>query len=106
MHRGRFVGDNEISFNIGNMKVLKFGAIWCKECLVMKPVWEDIEEEIPGFKTEYYDADESPDVLKKYNVKDIPVFIFLDKDGQEILRLQGVQNKDDLVKLVKENLDK
>ncbi len=88
------------------MKVLKFGAIWCKECLVMKSIWEIIEEEIPELVAEYYDADESPEVLKKYNVTDIPVFIFLNKNGEEILRLNGVQNKEELVQAVNENLYK
>lgn len=88
------------------MKVLKFGAVWCKECLVMKPIWEEVEDQLPDLKTEYFDADEQPEVLKKYNVTDIPVFIFLDKDDNEISRLEGAQNKEELLKLVKENLDK
>ena len=25
------------------MKVLKFGAVWCPGCLVMKPRWKEIE---------------------------------------------------------------
>jgi thiol-disulfide isomerase/thioredoxin len=88
------------------MKVLKFGAIWCTECLVMKPMWKEIEEEISGFDAEYFDADNDNEMLEKYNVENIPVFIFLDKDEKEILRLQGVQNKDDLICAVQENLDK
>lgn len=88
------------------MKLLKFGAVWCKECLVMKPMWEEIEKEIPELAAKYYEADECPDMLKKYNIKDVPVFIFLDKDSNELLRLQGVQNKEDLVRIVKENIDK
>lgn len=88
------------------MKVLKFGAIWCKECLVMKPMWQEIEEEIPELQTEYYDADENPELLKEYEIKNIPVFIFLDKENKEILRLKGVQNKEDLIKIVKENINR
>ncbi|PIR13625.1 hypothetical protein COV49_01580 [Candidatus Falkowbacteria bacterium CG11_big_fil_rev_8_21_14_0_20_39_10] len=88
------------------MKILKFGAVWCMECLVMRPTWEEIEKELPELKTEYYDADEHPEALKKYNIKDVPVFIFLDKDDNEILRLEGAQNKEELIKLVKENLDR
>ena len=88
------------------MKVLKFGAIWCTECLVMKPMWQQIEESMPELKTEYYDADENEDVLEKYGIKDIPVFIFVDKNNQEILRLRGVQNKDDLIEAVKKNIYK
>lgn len=88
------------------MKVLKFGAIWCKDCLVMRPVWQEVEEEIKELKTEYYDADEHPEMLKKYGIKDIPVFIFLDKDDKEILRLENMQKKDDLITIVKENINK
>ncbi len=88
------------------MKVLKFGAIWCTECLVMKPMWQEIERLIPELKTEYYDADDNSEMLEKYKIKDIPVFIFLDKDDNEIMRLRGVQNKDDLIREVKKNIDK
>lgn len=88
------------------MKVLKFGAIWCKECMVMRPMWEDIESKIPELKTEYFDADTDPEKLKEYNVTDIPVFIFLDKEGKEFMRLEGAQNQEELEKIVKENLDK
>ncbi len=88
------------------MKILKFGAIWCTECIVMKPMWQEIEKELPELKTEYHDADENPEIIKKYNITNLPVFIFLDKDGNEFLRLKGVQNKKDLLEIVKNNLNK
>lgn len=88
------------------MKVLKFGAVWCKECLVMKPLWAEIEQEIPELNSQYYEADDNPELLEKYNVSDIPTFIFLDKEENEILRLQGMRQKDELVKIVRENLAK
>lgn len=88
------------------MKLLKFGALWCKECLVMEPMWAEIEKEIPELQSEYFESDEHPDLLEKYNVKEIPTFIFLDKNGNEILKLDGLQNKEELVKIVKENLNK
>lgn len=72
----------------------------------MKPMWDEIEQNIPGFEAEFYDADESPDVVKKYNVDIIPTFIFLDKEEAEITRLKGIQNKDKLEQIVKDNLDK
>lgn len=70
----------------------------------MRPIWEEIEKEILELKTEYYDADENAEILKKYNVKNIPTFIFLDKSDNEILRLEGMQNKEELIEKVKENL--
>ena len=88
------------------MKVLKFGAIWCKECLVMRPLWEEIEKEIPELVTVYYDLDERLDMKDKYEITKAPTFVFLDKEGKEFLRLVGPQNKQDLVNAVNENLNK
>ena len=72
----------------------------------MSPMWKEIEAEIPELKTEYYESDDNPNLLKKYDVKEIPTFIFLDKDGNELLRREGLENKEELIQLVKENLDK
>ena len=88
------------------MKVLKFGAIWCKECLVMKPLWGEIEKEIPNLETEYFDADENPELLKKYSIEDIPVFIFLDKEANEILRLEGAVPRSKIIEAINENKNK
>ena len=88
------------------VKVLKFGAVWCMQCLVMRPVWEEIEAEMPGLKTEYFDIDKNPEMQEKYNIKDVPVFIFLNENGEEILRLEGLQNKEELIKTIKDYLEK
>lgn len=89
------------------MKVLKFGAVWCPGCLVMKPRWAEIEKELSWLETEYFDYDESPQEVKKYSIDErLPSFIFLDKTGQEILRLQGEISKDELLKTIEENKNK
>jgi thioredoxin 1 len=85
------------------MKIIKVGAVWCMQCLAMRPIWEEIEAEITDLETEYFDIDEKPEIKEKYGLKDIPIFIFLDKDGNEILRLEGLQNKEELIKMIKEN---
>jgi thiol-disulfide isomerase/thioredoxin len=88
------------------MKILKFGAVWCKDCLVMRPMWEEIEKEMPELKTEYFDADNCETDLKKFKVDTIPQFIFLDKEGNEFLRLKGIQNKEDLIEIINNNKNK
>lgn len=89
------------------MKVLKFGAVWCAGCLVMKPRWKEIEAENPWLKTEYYEYDDSKEMVEKYGIdKNLPVFVFLDKKGKEFLRLQGEPSKKDLIKTILENKDK
>jgi thiol-disulfide isomerase/thioredoxin len=84
------------------MKVLKFGAVWCSGCLVMKPRWEELEAELNWLKTEYYDVDENKDLVKKYNITDYPCFIFLNKAGEEIKRLYGEIEKNKLIQIIEE----
>jgi thiol-disulfide isomerase/thioredoxin len=72
----------------------------------MRPLWEEIEKEIPELITEYFDLDERVDMKEKYEITKAPTFVFLDKDENEFLRLVGPQNKNDLIDSVKENLDK
>ena len=86
------------------MKVFKFGAVWCPGCLVMKPRWQEIESEYPWLKTEYYDFDTDKDMVETYNITDVlPVFIFLDDQGREFLRLEGEIKKDKLVEIINQN---
>ena len=40
------------------MKVLIFGAVWCPGCIIMKPRWKKIEEELTWLQTEYYNYDQ------------------------------------------------
>lgn len=82
------------------MKVLKIGAEWCSGCLVMKPRWKEIEAENPSLQTQYFDADEHPEIIEKYNIKDFPMFIFLDKNGNEIHREFGEIEKEILLNLI------
>jgi thiol-disulfide isomerase/thioredoxin len=89
------------------MKVLKFGAVWCSGCLVMKPIWAEIESEMPELETEYCDFDKDKEMVEKYGIDHtLPVFVFLDNAGNEILRLTGEVDKDKLIDVINENLDK
>ncbi len=88
------------------MKIIKFGAIWCSGCLVMRPRWKDIEKEFPNLETHYYDFDTEKEAVAKYGINDkLPVFIFFDKSENEIIRLVGEQSKNYLVSLIKKSID-
>lgn len=87
--------------------MLKFGAVWCPGCLVMKPRLAQIEKEIPELDTLYCDFDRDKEMVEKYNINHVlPVFVFLDKKGEELLRLTGEVDKDKLVDTIKENIGK
>ncbi len=89
------------------MKILKFGAVWCSGCIIMKPRWQEIEKEMPNLVTEYYDFDKDKDVVLKYNIDNkLPVFVFLDKNENELFRLTGEHEKSKLIKIINENINK
>ena len=81
------------------MKILKFNAMWCSGCIVMKKIMKEIEELYPNIKIESYDYDMDEDMVKKYNIGEIiPVLVFLDKNNNEIGRLIGEKRKNDIIK--------
>lgn len=89
------------------MKVIKFGAIWCNGCIVMKPRWKEIEEENLWLKSEYFDFDNDKEMVEKYNIdSNLPVFVFIDKQGHEFLRLQGEVDKNKIVEIINDSKDK
>jgi thiol-disulfide isomerase/thioredoxin len=90
------------------MRIIKIGAVWCSGCLVMRPRWQQIEEENPFLDIEYFDFDTNPEVAKKYNIESgvLPCFIFLDAAGTELTRLSGEVSKEEILKTIEENKDK
>lgn len=89
------------------MKVHKFGAVWCNGCLVMKPRWAEIEAEMPWLETEYHDFDQNKQAVEQFAINEqLPTFVFVDKNGQEILRLSGEVDKAKLVEVINENKDR
>jgi len=89
------------------MKILKFGAVWCSGCLVMKPRWKEIESENPWLQTQYFDYDTDKAAVNIYQITDtLPTFIFLDKNGKEFLRLDGEIDKKILVEVIHASKDK
>lgn len=88
------------------MKLLKFGAKWCPGCIIMKPRLEEIEKENSWLQTEYFDADENKDLVDKYELTDLPSFVFLDSNNTLIEKLSGVISKEKIVSLINEYKDK
>ena len=74
----------------------------------MKPIWKKIESEHPWLKTEYYEYDESPEIIKKYGLEAglLPTFIFLDSNDIEIERVSGEIEEKDLLKIIDQNKEK
>lgn len=84
------------------MRIIKFGAVWCNSCLVMRPRWREIELEHPYLITEYFDFDKDKEMVVRFNIQSgkLPTFIFLDKGDNELIRLSGEPSKEELIQLI------
>ncbi len=86
------------------MKIIKFSAVWCPGCLVMKPVWKKVEEKYPNLDIIEYDYDIDEDEVNIYNVGDkLPVVIKLDDNGSEIGRLIGEKKENEIIEFIGED---
>lgn len=86
------------------MKIIKFGAVWCPGCLIMKNVWDKVKKEIPNLVITEYDYDLDEDKQIEYNVGDkLPVVIMIDDNNKEIKRIVGEKSKQEILDFIKEN---
>lgn len=81
--------------------LIDFWASWCGPCKMMSPVVDEIAEEMNGtVKVCKTNIDEEQNLAVKYNVMSIPTFVVI-KAGKEIGRTIGVQDKEEIKKLLK-----
>ncbi|MEI7497721.1 MAG: thioredoxin family protein [Candidatus Falkowbacteria bacterium] len=83
------------------MKIVKFSALWCADCIVMRPMWQEINNVYPDILIEEFDIDDYPDVAKTLGVVKAPTTIFYGSDEIELTRLIGIQNQQTLFDYIK-----
>ena len=80
--------------------MIDFFANWCGPCKMMSPVIDEIAEELQNIKVGKINVDENQELAMKYNVMSTPTIVII-KDGKEIKRFVGVQDKENLIKDLK-----
>ena len=81
--------------------LIDFWAGWCMPCKMMAPVLEEIEKDVENnVKIGKINIDEELELATKFGVMSIPTFIVF-HDGQVADRTVGVQEKENLMKLLK-----
>ena len=77
--------------------ILDFFASWCKPCVAMSPVLDELSDEFEGkAKVLKMDTDANKEVAMKYEVRSIPNMVFF-KNGEVVERSIGRVEKEELV---------
>ena len=81
--------------------LIDFWAGWCMPCKMMAPVLEEIEKDVENnVKIGKINIDEELELATRFGVMSIPTFIVF-RDGQVTEMTIGVQEKENLMKLLK-----
>ena len=81
------------------MKIIKFSALWCAPCKVLKTM-------LNGFDScpiEDIDIDQNPEKALEYNVRSVPTLILLDSQNNELWRHSGVIDRIMLENVIKKH---
>ena len=73
-------------------KIKKFSGAWCSPCRVLKQNLATFTR-VP---VEEIDVDENQEECIKYKIRNIPVLIYLDENGEELERTVGLQTLDQI----------
>jgi len=75
--------------------LMAFSTEWCVPCKKMKPVIQEIQQENLNVKVLFIDADINKELIKKHQIKGVPVFIVF-KNTKEVSRHVGIIPKEEL----------
>ena len=84
------------TINASKTVLVDFGAEWCPPCRKMEPVIASLQTNNPGkFSLVKVDGGNDLDILQKYKVTALPVFIIF-KDGKEVWRKDAVATEKEI----------
>ena len=81
--------------------LVDFWAPWCRPCLMIAPILDELAEEYNGKVTiARMDVDQSSKTAAKYSIMSIPTLLLF-KNGEPVSHLVGLRPKEEL----KRNID-
>jgi len=72
--------------------VIRATAPWCGPCKVLKPIFQELEQELTSVKFAELTIDDCPAVTDKLEINSIPT-IFFYKDGTLVNTVKGAKPK-------------
>ena len=83
-------------------EIVVISALWCPSCLILKKHLKKLKEE-QNIDVKYLDYDFYEEEVKKYDVKDILPVMIIEEDGNEISRLTGEKEYEEIINYLKGN---
>lgn len=80
--------------------VIKMGASWCRPCLQLKPIFDDVVKDIPDIKVVEIDVEEHPDITSNYKIRGVPTIIITDENDNVLAMKSGMMTKEQLKDLI------
>ena len=77
--------------------VVDFWASWCGPCMMLSPVMEELDGELPQIKFCKVNVDDERDLAMEFQIDSIPTLLCV-KNGHVVKRLVGYREKDALKK--------
>jgi thioredoxin 1 len=85
------------------MKLLKFYADWCMPCRNMTKMMEGMGDKITvPVENINIDEEHNQDLVMKYSVRTIPMFVLVNEEGFEIKRNVGSMTESKLMSFITE----
>jgi len=81
----------------GDVILLNFAATWCGPCRQMAPIIGEITA--AGWIVRHVDADQEPDLVKRFGVTGVPCYVLL-VHGEEVGRINGATTRNKLENLL------
>ena len=80
--------------------VIKFSMDFCKPCFQLKPIFDEVIQDIPDIKVVEIDVEEHPDIASNYKVRGVPTVIVTDDDDNILAMKSGMMTKEQLKDLI------
>lgn len=84
-------------------KLVEFYSKTCGPCKMLAFVLKDVDKMFPDFPVYTIDFDENVSLKEELGVKGFPTMLFF-KNGEEFKRMEGLQQKPAIIKVVQEIL--
>ena len=89
----------------GKKSIIQFSATWCSPCRTLKPIMEEISNELSDKLNFFYmDIDESPSTPTLFSIRGVPTLIQFDEKGEQKGIKVGATTKSNIISFINENI--